>query len=271
MLAVAEVFLACDQAVGNGVSLRPPDPGQSGSPFQNWFEDSLRHAGLRNRRLGKNSWPDFVLEDFDEGYELKGLIVGKGGRWRDFDANSRLPKGTHEGRQIFYVFGRYPRVGGPQGVSLSDLVICEGSFLSREGQLVHKNTSVDGAGSYGDMLIRIRKMFVPRTPFRTVSGTIGHRTLIVPASMATDLDDDTRLQRVGQLERVETAEHVERIKIDLAVPGMHVERTANAYAGNVHRFVAYRRAGLPGPSVEMAIAAVPVTVVEESDGDGADG
>lgn len=195
--------------------------------------------------------------------------MGQGGRWRDFDANSRLPKGTHEGRQIFYVFGRYP--AAPAAQVVADLVICEGSFLGREGQLVHKNTSVDGAGSYGDMLIRIRKMFVPRTPFRSVEGTIGHRTLIVPASMGAELDDDGSLQRVGKLQRVETNEHVERIDIDLSVPGMRVGRAANADAGKVHQFVAYRRSGVDGPPVSMALGAVPVAVADEPDDADSDG
>lgn len=263
--AVGKVFLACDRAIAQGVALRPPDPGQSGSPFQNWFEDSLLHAELRSRSLGRNSWPDFVLLDHDEGYELKGLTVGNAGRWRDFDANSRSPKGVHDGRRIFYVFGRYPKRAAHERVALYDLVICDGSFLGREGQLVHKNTNVDGAGSYGDMLIRVRKMFVPRTPFRTVEGTIGERTLIVPASMAEELDEEPELRRVGELQRTEADAHVVRIEIDLAVPGMRVDRVPNPNAGSTHRFIAYRK-GAGGPPVSMAIGILPLEVIaDESD------
>lgn len=269
-MAVADVFLACDQAVANNVPLRPPDPGRSGSPFQNWFEDSLRHAGIRSRGFGANAWPDFALEDFDEGYELKGLEVP--GRWNDFDANSRLPKGTHDGREIYYVFGRYPKGADRKGLPLSDFVICIGSFLSREGYPIHKNTSVRGAGSYGDVLIRVRKMFVPPTPFRSVQGTIGQRTLIVTDSTASKLDSDERIERVGELERVEATEHVQSIMIDLGVPGLQVKTVPNtASGGRVHHFVAFRRAGLVGPAVEMTARTDSLTIdianeLAESDG-----
>lgn len=40
-----------------------------------------------------------------EGYEIKGLAWP--GRERDYDSNSQVPTGYHNGRQIFYVFGRY--------------------------------------------------------------------------------------------------------------------------------------------------------------------
>ena len=55
MIAVVDVFLACDQAVVNAVPLRPPDPGSAGSPFQNWFEDSLVSVGESRQELTSSS------------------------------------------------------------------------------------------------------------------------------------------------------------------------------------------------------------------------
>ena len=42
-----------------------------------------------------------------EGYELKGLAYP--GRDVNFDSNSQVPSGHHNGRTIYYVFGRYPK------------------------------------------------------------------------------------------------------------------------------------------------------------------
>jgi hypothetical protein len=48
------------------------------------------------------------------GYELKGLAYP--GRDASFDSNSQVPSGFHNGRTIYYVFGRYPKE--PDGDSL---------------------------------------------------------------------------------------------------------------------------------------------------------
>ena len=42
-----------------------------------------------------------------EGYELKGLAYP--GRDANFDSNSQVPSGFHNGRTVYYVFGRYPK------------------------------------------------------------------------------------------------------------------------------------------------------------------
>lgn len=41
-----------------------------------------------------------------EGIEVKGL--GYPGREANFDGNSQVPRPTHSGRSLYYVFGRYP-------------------------------------------------------------------------------------------------------------------------------------------------------------------
>ena len=48
-----------------------------------------------------------------------------------------------------------------------DLVVCRGDFLNADHTYVHKNKSVKGFGSYGDIMIRDRKMYVAPTPFWT--------------------------------------------------------------------------------------------------------
>jgi hypothetical protein len=39
-----------------------------------------------------------------------------------------------------------------------DLVLCRGDFLNADHNYVHKNKSIRGFGSYGDIMIRDRKM-----------------------------------------------------------------------------------------------------------------
>lgn len=113
---------------------------------------------------------------------------------RNYDANSQMPTGRHNGRSIFYVFGRYPADlepypdhGGGRRYPVIDLVMCHGSFLNADHEYVHKNKSVKGFGTYGDVLIRDRKMYVAPTPFALTEGTTGLMTLIVPeATTAPD-------------------------------------------------------------------------------------
>ena len=47
----------------------------------------------------------------------------------------------------------------------------------------HKNKSVKGFGSYGDIMIRDRKMYVVPTPFHIVNGVAHQHTLIVAADV----------------------------------------------------------------------------------------
>jgi len=55
-------------------------------------------------------------------------------------------------------------------------------FLKRDNEYSHENKSFRGFGSYGDILVRDRKMYVAPTPFALVEGTAHRRTLILPAS-----------------------------------------------------------------------------------------
>lgn len=120
---------------------------------------------------GRNTFPDFCLVDRPEGYEIKGPAWP--GREREYDSNSQAPTGCHDGRRIFYVFGRYPadlsnyadQGNGHKRYPVVDLVICHGDFLNADRNYIHKNKSARGFGSYGDVMIRDRKMRVAPTPF----------------------------------------------------------------------------------------------------------
>ncbi|GAB1480257.1 hypothetical protein MASR2M74_28320 [Paracoccaceae bacterium] len=174
--------------------------------FQNWFEKRLERLSLNFDGQGRNTYPDFSLVKYTEGFEIKGLAWP--GRERDYDSNSQVPTGHHNGREIFYVFGRYPadlkpyadQGNGRKQYPVVDLVLCHDDFLNADHNYVHKNKSVKGFGTYGGIMIRDRKMYVAPTPFALTEGTTGLMTLILPERMGTD----ERYQEVGKLTCVES-------------------------------------------------------------------
>ena len=175
----------------------------------------------------------FVCVKFTEGYEVKGLKWP--GRDSTYDSNSQVPTGYHNGREIFYVFGRYPadlapyrkQRNGRRQYPVVDLVICHGNFLNADHGYVHKNKSVKGFGTYGDIMIRDRKMYVAPTPFALTDGTTGLKTLIVPES----IEPDTHFQDVGRLTRVEAPTLVVGYTFDLRTNELNAERIPNPDAG----------------------------------------
>ena len=155
-----------------------------------------------------------------EGYEVKGLQWP--GREASYDSNSRVPTGMHSGRTTYYVFGCYPANTDDPEYPVIDLVLCHGDFLNADHTYVHENKSFRGFGSYGDLLVRDRKMYVAPTPFALTSGTTGQATLIATGELALD----GRLEQVGELVRIETD-------------------------GKQHRFAAYRLKGMGSGTVSM--------------------
>ena len=117
-----------------------------------------------------------------------------------------------------------------------DLVVCHGDFLNAERDYVHKNKSVKGFGTYGDIMIRDRKMYVAPTPFALTEGTTGLMTLILPENFGPD----DRYKVVGNLTRVEAETLVVGYNFDLHTNELKAERVPNPNKGNQHRFVAYR-------------------------------
>lgn len=237
-----DVFEQCVLAVQAGELIESVSAKDKEFHFQNWFQKRLQTLTLHFEGLGRNTYPDFSLVEYTEGYEIKGLAWP--GRERDYDSNSQVPTGYHNGRQIFYVFGRYPAdtssygelSNGRRQYPVVDLVICHGDFLNADHNYVHKNRSIKGFGTYGDIMIRDRKMYVAPTPFAITEGTTGLMTLIVPENT----DGDSRFQEVGRLTRVEADTLVVGYTFDLRTNDLKAERIPNPSAGKEHRFVAYR-------------------------------
>lgn len=205
--------------------------------FQNWVGGRLNDAGLQHDSRGRNSYPDFTLVHYPEGYEVKGLRWP--GREASYDSNSRVPIGMHNGREIYYVFGRYPANADDDEYPVVDLVICHGDFLNADHSYVHENKSFRGCGSYGDLLVRDRKMYVAPTPFVLTVGTTGQATLITRRGLILD----ARLELVGELVRIQTKDKVVGYTFDLQANKLTPKLAPNPSAGTQHQFSAYRMKG----------------------------
>lgn len=260
-----DVFEQCVLAVQAGDLIESVSSKDKEFHFQNWFQNRLQKLFIRFECSGRNTYPDFCLVEYTEGYEIKGLAWP--GREKDYDSNSQVPTGYNNGRQIYYVFGRYPADLTPYAVQdngrrqypVVDLVICHGDFLNADHNYIHKNKSVKGFGTYGDIMIRDRKMYVAPTPFELTEGTTGLMTLIVPESM----EPDPRYQEVGRITRIETDSLVVSYTFDLRTNEIKAERIQNPNAGSEHRFIAYRLKSQAAKPVSM-VGRLPV--IGESNG-----
>lgn len=164
-----EIFSRCSAAINQGVLIQRVSRSDKEFHFQNWFENQLKAGRILFDKSGRNSYPGFTLVEVTEGYETKGLAWP--GRESTYDSNSQVPTGYHNGRDIFYVFGRYPKAeDSAKEYPVIDLVLCHEDFLNADHEYSHKNRSFRGLGSYGDIMIRDRKMYVAPTPFAVAEG-----------------------------------------------------------------------------------------------------
>ena len=242
-----DTFIACCKAINQGTLIMRESSQDKEFHFQNWVDARLTEAQLLHDPSGRNTYPDFTLVNYPEGYEVKGLAWP--GREADYDSNSRVPSGTHNGRTVFYIFGRYPAKVTENEYPVVDLVLCHGDFLNADHEYIHENKSFRGFGSYGDILIRDRKMYVAPTPFALVDGTTGQRTLIVPEGMITA---HPQLEQIGVLRRVEAETLVVAYTFDLRTNEMTPQLAPNPSAGKEHVFAAFRYRGSGSGDVRMA-------------------
>ena len=244
---VFDIFLECYDAIRRGELIIRQSIRDKEFHFQDWFRARLQALSLNFDVAGRNTYPDFSLVHSPEGFEIKGLRYP--GRIATYDSNSQVPTGKHNGREIFYVFGRYPAEPLRKNeYPVHDLLVCHGDFLNVDHEYVHKNKSVKGFGSYGDIMIRDRKMYVAPTPFALTKGTEGQITLILPAQYA----QDERLVHRGNLTRLECEKLVVGYHFDLRKNELAVDTIPNPGAGKEHHFIAYRPQSELGPLVSLA-------------------
>lgn len=265
---ILTVFQKCVDAIQGGKKISRESRQDKEFHFQNWVRSRLDEIEQHYETAGRNSYPDFRIVSITEGYEVKGLAYP--GRETNYDCNSQVPTGFHNGRTIFYIFGRYP--SNPDGniYPVSDLVICHGDFLSADHDYVHKNKSIKGFGSYGDIMIRDRKMYVAPTPFGLASGLAHTQTLILPEDfpMPKEPDKDDKaakkedgkvvpeFKQVGTLVRKETDKLIIGYTCDLKNNTIAPKTVPNPYTGKEHVFYAWRCKDGPSDPVAMSIKGV---------------
>lgn len=241
-----DIFNECVKAIYNGTLIKRVSRSDKEYHFQNWCQARIQDLGINFDEPGRNNYPDFKLVDYAEGYEIKGLEYP--GRVSDYDANSNVPSGVCNGRRVFYIFGRYPKEKEGDEYPVIDLVLCHGDFLNAKHDYVHKNKHIDGFGTYGDIMIRDRKMYVVPTPFALTKGTTGLSTLIVPA----DFEVPEGFKCVGDLVRTEAEEMVVGYSFNLMNNEITSETIKNPNAGTQHFFKAYRTLQQSSTPVIMA-------------------
>jgi len=253
------VFKRCVEAIRQGLFIERVSTTDKEFHFQNWFSARLEETGLNFEIGGRNSYPDFRMVATTDGYELKGLAYP--GRDASFDSNSQVPSGFHNGRTVYYVFGRYPKKPDGDRYPVTDLVICHGTFLNADHEYKHKNKSVKGFGSYGDIMIRDRKMYVVPTPFHLVEGVAHQQTLILSADEETDGD----FFEAGELRRREAAELIVGYSFDLQTNEILPKKVPNPGAGKEHVFRAWRLKGSVTDGVSMRNIQPESLVLEADD------
>src|SRR3712207_2293930 len=128
MVTVSAVFLACYDAVQRGELIHRRNSRDKEFHFQDWVGSRIDETGFSREATKRNKYPDYIMGQHLEGYEVKGLETP--GRQLDFDCNSQLATGLHDGRSVYYIFGRYPKKPEGDNFPVLDLVICHGDFLN---------------------------------------------------------------------------------------------------------------------------------------------
>lgn len=265
-MTVLSVFKKWVEAIQAGKLIERESKTDKEFHFQNWCRKRLDETGEPVVVGGRNSYPDFRMVRHTDGFEIKGLAYP--GRDASFDSNSQVPTGLHNGRAIYYLFGRYPKAPDGNTYQVIDLVVCHGDFLNADRDYVHKNKSVQGFGTYGDIMLRDRKMYVVPTPFRLVDGAAHRHTLILPAEAV--VPKDSGLVSVGALCRKEAAELIVGYYFNLKTNALKLTKVANPHAGKEHLFRAWRVMGAPGSNERVSMRAIDVKpmdfdITEEDD------
>jgi hypothetical protein len=242
---VIDVFRRSVAAVRDRKLIRRETRQDKEFHFQHWFRTRLEETKIHHEMGGRNTYPDFRMVEITEGYEVKGLAYP--GREMNYDCNSQVPTGSHNGRTIFYVFGRYPAEPDGNTYPVLDLVICHGDFLNADHEYVHKNRSIKGFGSYGDIMIRGRKMYVAPTPFGLVTGVAHAQTLILPS----EIHVGKGFREVGRVVRKETERLIVAYTFDLRRNTLVPKTIPNPDAGREHEFSAWRVARGSREPVEL--------------------
>ena len=75
MSNASAIFKACVQAIQRGELIEREGRSDKEFHFQNWFKRRLEAVGLNFDSPGRNSYPDFRLVRFAEGFDLRASLI----------------------------------------------------------------------------------------------------------------------------------------------------------------------------------------------------
>jgi hypothetical protein len=122
---------------------------------------------------------------------------------------------------------------------------------------------VKAFGTYGDILIRDRKMYVVPTPFRLIEGVAHLQTLVLPM----EIEPPRGFVSVGRLVRREANEVIVGYSFNLKTNELSGESVPNPTAGRRHEFRAWRVKGMRTDTVSMRSIPSPRETAVEGDED----
>jgi len=73
MTTIFKIFRDLVKADQDGMLIQQVNHGDKEFHFQNWVRDRIAGVGFNFEEAGRNSYPDFHMVNFTEGYEVKGL------------------------------------------------------------------------------------------------------------------------------------------------------------------------------------------------------
>ena len=154
MSHASALFKASVRAIREGEIIEREGRSDKEFHFQNWFGRQLNAIGVRYDSPGRNTYPDFRLVEFTRDTRSKGWPTRAEA---DYDCNSQVPCGQHNGRSVYYVFGRYPAAPDGNSYPVLDFVLCHGSFLNAATRIITRTRAFAIRQLRRD-LVRDRKM-----------------------------------------------------------------------------------------------------------------
>lgn len=222
---LGKLFSAVSAAHDEGVRAIKRSPEDKEYFIQDWVLKRLHTVGLDVRQSGRNSYPDFWFSDEDAtvGNEVKSLahqMNGKPAR-TDLDFNSTSPKPVLNGVDCSLTFALYrAAASGSLEMNVTTVCVADAAFINDDATFEHVNASVKGFGSYGDALIRNRRMYRFDHPV-TIASRQGVdlrdlATLIVPEGVQESVEaTGIHVNRIAQVLRRPAAEQLVAYTIDV--------------------------------------------------------
>lgn len=214
--------------------------------IQDWVEQRAIEAGCETKVQGRNSYPDFwmSLDDTTIGNEVKSLAHYSNGRpaRRDVDFNSTAPQPRVNSRDCFLTFVLYRQESSdtPLHGRVTTLCLTDISLLNADRDFLALNLSVKQFGSYGDGMIRNRRMYRFLHPVTLLEGfgiEIRDRsTLILPES-SLDRVEASRdgLVKIGSIERTTVPQRLASYRVNVRT-GEIQPTFVEQQPQSVHRF-----------------------------------